>query len=116
MESCPQEFMQTTAEVASASWQHTITVLRKATLEYMATDDPRREALETVAEGKFWHMHVQLLEQLEMEEPGITEKIMTRAEIVSDELRHQEMVEFETVTLPQAERRAFLRGFMSPFK
>lgn len=113
MESNPQAYdaHPQDTEAIHQSWQHVIDNLTEATLEHLTVDDETRAGLAS----DFWPTHVALLARAEAEKPGTAESIMSRAEAIGAAKRATEIEEFETKTLPQSKRRAYMRGFMSVF-
>lgn len=104
------DYYQTDMEGLDDSWQQVIAALKQATLECLSQDDWRGEPLAASEGQDFWKLHSQLLKQLENEEPGIADAIMTRAEAISQDRRRQENEHLEEVTLPRVRRQAFWRG------
>lgn len=98
-------------DAINQSWEHVILALKQATLESVELDNETRANLDS----DFWSTHSSILAQCEKANPGIAKVIMDRAEAISASLHTEEVEEFETKTLPQAKRRAYMRGFMSIF-
>jgi hypothetical protein len=105
----PLEQLKDVSDSTDESWRHVQEALKEATYEHLPdmSDEDR-----LMLEESFWSAHVEILKRAEIYEPGIAEKIITRAETICQQKRNDEMYELENVILPRLRRRNFLRAII----